>query len=63
MLEESRRTRHPGCPPAPSPGRARSDADRAGYRVEALEKLKALFDSGVLTRRQFADERQRLLDE
>lgn len=30
-------------------------------RIDALAKLKALFDSGVLTDRQFADERDRLL--
>jgi hypothetical protein len=36
--------------------------DRAEARIEALTKLKALLDSGVLTRQQFADERERLLD-
>ncbi|MBS1886464.1 MAG: SHOCT domain-containing protein [Actinobacteria bacterium] len=36
--------------------------DRAEARIEALAKLKALFDSGVLTRQQFVDERERLLD-
>jgi hypothetical protein len=30
-------------------------------RIDALTKLKALFDSGVLTARQYADERDRLL--
>lgn len=44
-------------------GRRRSARrpDDPGSRVEALAKLKALFDSGVLTRRQYADERDRIL--
>lgn len=33
----------------------------AEARIDALTKLKDLLDSGVLTRRQFADERDRLL--
>jgi hypothetical protein len=37
------------------------DAGGAEARIDALAKLKALFDSGVLTDRQFADERERLL--
>jgi len=37
----------------------RSDGPEA--RLEALRKLKALFDSGVLTYLQFAEEQDRLL--
>jgi hypothetical protein len=36
-------------------------AHGAEARIDALAKLQALFDSGVLTARQFTDERDRLL--
>jgi hypothetical protein len=36
-------------------------APGAEARIEALAKLKDLFDAGVLTARQYADERDRLL--
>jgi hypothetical protein len=48
--------------PATPPVRRRVlDADGPEARIDALAKLKMLFDSGVLTDRQFADERERLL--
>lgn len=46
---------------APATGRRVLDARGAEARIDALVKLKMLFDSGVLTDRQFADERERLL--
>jgi hypothetical protein len=49
------------CPPPPPVDRRVLDADGAEARIDALAKLKMLFDSGVLTDRQFADERERLL--
>lgn len=59
----------PGAP-LPSPRRAGAPAPRpaapaasTGGRVEALAKLKALRESGVLTDEQFASERARLLAE
>ncbi|HEX4305053.1 MAG TPA: SHOCT domain-containing protein [Solirubrobacterales bacterium] len=33
----------------------------AEARIDALRKLKDLFDAGVLTARQYSDERDRLL--
>lgn len=57
VTEERRGRRHP-APPV----RHRVLAARgAEARIDALAKLKSLFDSGVLTARQFADERDRLL--
>ena len=47
--------------PAPPVRRRILAARGAEARIDALEKLKMLFDSGVLTARQFADERDRLL--
>ena len=61
MLEAAggRTTHHrPSTPPV---DRRVVDACGAEARIDALAKLKALFDSGVLTDRQFADERERLL--
>jgi hypothetical protein len=61
MLEagaEAGRPRHRAAPPV----RRRILAARgAEARIEALAKLKLLFDSGVLTSRQFDEERDRLL--
>jgi hypothetical protein len=48
-------------PSTPPVGRRVVDAGGAEARIDALAKLKALLDSGVLTDRQFADERARLL--
>jgi hypothetical protein len=48
-------------PPTPPVDRRVLDAEGAEARIDALTKLKKLFDSGVLTDRQFADERERLL--
>jgi hypothetical protein len=48
-------------PQAPPVDRRLLDADGVEARIDALAKLKTLFDSGVLTDRQFADERERLL--
>jgi hypothetical protein len=36
------------------------DAASAENRIDALTKLKALFDSGVLTEEQYSSERDRL---
>ncbi len=59
-----------GARALPSPRRARAPASRpsappasATARVEALSKLTALRDGGVLTDEQFAAERARLLAE
>ena len=49
MLEQTGLRRGAGRPDGP------------GSRADALTKLKALFDSGVLTSRQYADERNRIL--
>jgi hypothetical protein len=58
-VEERRsRTRRRPAPPV----RRRILAARgAEARIDALAKLKVLFDSGVLTPRQFDEERDRLL--
>jgi Short C-terminal domain len=60
MLEAAaaRPARRPQAPPV---DRRVLDADGPEARIDALTKLKKLFDSGVLTDRQFADERERLL--
>jgi hypothetical protein len=61
MLEsaaEDRRPRHRAAPPV---RRRILPARGAEARIEALEKLKLLLDSGVLTPRQFDEERDRLL--
>jgi hypothetical protein len=50
LPKESRR-------PAPSAAASSSEAER----VEALTKLKGLFDSGVLTKEQYEAERRKLL--
>lgn len=47
--------------PAPPVRRRIVAARGAEARIDALAKLKMLFDAGVLTPRQFADERDRLL--
>ncbi|MBS1679644.1 MAG: hypothetical protein JST08_19910 [Actinobacteria bacterium] len=47
--------------PPPPVRRRILPARGAEARIDALAKLKMLFDSGVLTARQFADERDRLL--
>lgn len=47
--------------PTPPVRRRILAARGAEARIDALTKLKTLFDSGVLTSRQFADERDRLL--
>lgn len=51
--------RRPSTPPV---DRRVVDPGGAEARIDALAKLKVLFDSGVLTDRQFADERRRLLE-
>jgi Short C-terminal domain len=45
-------------PAAPPAGGQSSETDR----IEALTKLKALLDSGVLTQEQYESERQRLTE-
>lgn len=61
MLERNGAKRCAGRPRVPPVGRRRSVSEGPQARVEALAKLKALFDAGVLTAQQFADERARLL--
>lgn len=61
MLErpgERRRSRLVSVPPIRRP---RGRPGKADARIEALTKLKSLFDSGVLTEQQFESERHRLL--
>jgi hypothetical protein len=63
MLEATVGDRGPGRRrrPAPPVRRRIVAAHGAEARIDALTKLKDLFDSGVLTARQYADERDRLL--
>jgi len=61
MLEPTGGGRCPRRPAAPPVRRRILAARGAEARIDALTKLKSLFDSGVLTARQFADERDRLL--
>jgi hypothetical protein len=61
MLERAERRPRPVRPLTP-PIRRRLLVPRgAEARIDALTKLKELLDQGVLTRRQFRDERDRLL--
>ncbi len=62
MLErpgERRRAWQVSVPPI---GRPRDGPGRPEARIEALTKLKSLFETGVLTRQQYESERHRLLD-
>ena len=53
-----RRAAPEACPaPAPDPA---GDAASEANRIDALTKLKALFDAGVLTEEQYESERARL---
>jgi hypothetical protein len=61
MLEATGEERRPRRRPAPPVRRRILAAPGAEARIDALEKLKVLFDSGVLTPRQFDEERDRLL--
>jgi hypothetical protein len=61
MLEGAGDARDSRRRPAPPVRRRILAARGSEARIDALAKLKALFDSGVLTPRQFADERDRLL--
>ena len=61
MLEPTGGGRRPRRRAAPPVRRRILAARGAEARIDALTKLKSLFDSGVLTARQFADERDRLL--
>jgi hypothetical protein len=61
MLEQVERRPRPVRPLAPPTRRRLLVARGAEARIEALTKLKELLDQGVLTRRQFRDERDRLL--
>lgn len=61
MLEAAGGRRGSRRPPVPPIRRRILAARGAEARIDALAKLKVLFDSGVLTSRQFADERDRLL--
>lgn len=60
MLERYWVDRHAGWPRVP-PVRRRPVSEGPPARIEALAKLNALFEAGVLTAQQFADERSRLL--
>lgn len=62
MLErpgEWRRATRVSVPPI---GRPHGRPRRPEARIEALTKLKSLFETGVLTRQQYESERHRLLD-
>jgi hypothetical protein len=61
MLEANVGEHRPRRRPAPPVRRRILAARGAEARIDALEKLKLLFDSGVLTSRQFDEERDRLL--
>lgn len=61
MLEATGDGRGSRRRPSPPVRRRILAARGAEARIDALAKLKMLFDSGVLTPRQFADERDRLL--
>lgn len=61
MLEATGEGRGARRRPTPPVRRRILVARDAEARIDALAKLKALFDSGVLTAPQFADERDRLL--
>lgn len=61
MLEPTGGRRGARRRPTPPIRRRILVARGAEARIDALAKLKALFDSGVLTAPQYADERERLL--
>lgn len=61
MLERTGAGRRAWRMAVPPIHRLHSRPERAETRIEALTKLKSLFDSGVLTRRQYESERHRLL--
>jgi hypothetical protein len=48
--------------PAPPPSAPVSGAASEANRIDALTKLKALLDSGVLTQEQYDSERARLTE-
>ncbi len=60
MLEQTGQRRRAWRVSVPPIGRSRDRQERPETRGEALRKLKALFDSGVLTQRQYESERHRL---
>lgn len=57
-------TETPAAPAPTQPPTAESAAPAASEanRIDALTKLKSLFDSGVLTREQYESERTRLTE-
>jgi hypothetical protein len=61
MLEPTGDRRPPWRVAVPPIRRPRARPGRPEARIEALTRLKSLFDSGVLTARQYASERERLL--
>jgi hypothetical protein len=61
MLEAAAEERMPRRRASPPVRRRILAASGAEARIDALAKLKVLFDSGVLTPRQFDEERDRLL--
>jgi hypothetical protein len=61
MLETAAETGRTRRRPAPPVRRRILAAGGPEARIDALAKLKVLFDSGVLTPRQFDEERDRLL--
>ncbi len=61
MLEQTGDERHAWRVSVPPIRRLRARPERPETRIEALTKLTSLFDSGVLTPRQYENERDRLL--
>ena len=48
--------------PSQASAQAESVGDTASQRIEALTKLKSLFDAGVLTQQEFDAEKSKLLE-
>lgn len=61
MLEAGRRNLRRGRVTVPPIHRGCPRPEGPEARLDSLRKLKALFDSGVLTYQQFTDEHDRLL--
>jgi hypothetical protein len=62
MLEQTGPRRRVAWGPSTPPiRRRRTWPEGPEARIEALTKLKSLFDAGVLTPRQYTSERDRLL--
>ena len=59
--QEAQATPAPDEAPAPQVSEAPSTPSSESERVDAMTKLKGLFDSGVLTEEQYEAEKQKLL--